>query len=134
MWDEYVIYPEESKSVQIDIFRKISNGNKVHGKIAPGSYGSFVIKLIKPQEAIVEIQVKDITTKPKNLVFFLEGQEFYSMEAMQKELQEKFLTKEKVKIDWKWKYETSTEGDIEDTQSGKNAQSYLFEVKAIIEE
>ena len=134
MWDEYVINPEKNKSVQIDIFKKVSNGNKVHGKIAPGSYGCFVIKLIRPQDSKIDIKIKDITPKPKNLIFILNNREFHSIEEMQEELKEKFLTKDSIKIDWKWKYETSQEGDIEDTRSGEHAQSYIFEINAIVED
>ena len=134
MWDEYVINPEKDESIQIDIFKKVSNGNKVHGKIAPGSYGSFIIKLIRPENSKIDIQIKDMTSKPQNLMFILDNREFYSMEEMQEELKEKFLTEDSIKIDWKWQYETSQKGDIEDTKSGENPQSYIFEINAMIEE
>lgn len=134
MWEEYVINPEKDESIQIDIFKKVSNGNKVHGKIAPGSYGSFIVKLIRPENSKIDIQIKDMTNKPENLMFILDNREFYSMEEMQEALKEKFLTEDRVTINWKWQYEISQEGDIEDTKSGENAQSYIFEINAIIEE
>ena len=133
MWNEYVINPEKDKSIQIDVFKRVSNGNKIHGKIAPGSYGDFTIKLIKPQDSKIDIKINDITTKPKNLIFILDNNEFNSIEEMQKELKEKFLTEDSIKINWKWKYETSEEGDMEDTKSGENMKSYIFEIKAILE-
>ena len=134
MWDEYVINPEKDETIQIDIFKKISNGNKTHNKIAPGSYGYFIIRLIRPQDSKIDIKINDITTKPENLIFILDKNEFNSIEEMQEKLKEKFLTEESVQINWRWKYETSQEGDIEDTKSGENAQSYIFEIHAIIEE
>lgn len=134
MWDEYVINPEKDKSVKIDIFKKVSNGNKVHGKIAPGSYGSFTIRLIKPQNSKVDIQVKDITNKPKNLIFILDNKKFASIGKMQEELKEKLLTQDRVEVNWNWQYETTQEADIEDTKSGEKAQSYIFEIIAIVEE
>lgn len=133
MWNEYVINPKKDKSIQIDIFKNISNGNKIHEKIAPGSYGDFSIRLIRPQNSKIDIKIKDITSKPNNLIFILDNNEFYSIEEMQEKLKEKLLTEESTKIKWIWKYETSKEGDIEDTKSGEIAQSYIFEINAILD-
>lgn len=134
MWDEYVINPEKNETVQIDIFKKINDGNKVRNKIAPGSTGSFIIKLIRPKKSSFDLEIRDITYKPKNLIFILEDKKFNSMEEMQEDLKQKFLTNNNVIINWQWKYENNEEDDIEDTKDGKKAKSYIFEMNAIIEE
>ena len=53
--NEYVINPQNHTTVQIDVFKTINNATKVYKKIAPGSFGSFVIKLTRPIQSNYEI-------------------------------------------------------------------------------
>ena len=131
--NEYVINPQNHTTVQIDVFKTINNATKVYKKIATGSFGSFVIKLTRPIQSNYEIEIKDVTTKPKNLVFIIDGKKYYFAKEMEEKINEKFASANKIKINWEWKYESSQEEDIEDTKDGENAQRYIFEIKAVIE-
>lgn len=138
LWEDlgeqkYIIDPKKEDKMQIDVFKTIENGTKLHKKIAPGNYGKFDIKLIKPINSNCEIIVKDITNKPQNLIFLLDGKKYNTIEEMQKNLSEKLQTKNKVTIHWKWNYDSGEEKDIQDTEDGEKAERYIFEIKAIVE-
>lgn len=133
MAKEYIINPIKEQTVQIDIFQTIYNSNKIHKKIAPGSYGSFVIKLMRPINSNCKIEVIDTMSKPQNLVFELDGQEFETLKDMEQKLNEKFAVQNIITINWEWKYENNEEGDKEDTRDGENIKKYVFEIKAIVE-
>ena len=45
---EFKINPQEEPSLEIDVFQTGRKNKKYNKKIAPGSRGSFVIKLTKP--------------------------------------------------------------------------------------
>lgn len=130
---EYIVDPEKEDKIQIDVYQTIENVTELHKKIAPGSYGKFDIKLIKPINSSCEIIVKDITNKPQNLIFLLDGKKYNTIEEMQKILNEKLQTKNKVTIHWKWNYDSGEEKDIQDTDDGEKAERYIFEIKAIVE-
>lgn len=121
-------------SIQIDIFKTIYNGNKSHKKIAPGSRGSFTIKIQKADNFDLKINVNENTKKPQNLVFIIDGKTYYWIEEAEDIINKKFNESEKITIDWEWKYETSKINDIQDTKDGQYAQKYIFEIDAIIEE
>lgn len=128
--NEYEI--SSQKTVEIDIFTTINN--KMYKKIAPGSKGSFAIKFKRPVDTNYSIEIKDKTSKPQNLVFILENREYNSMTEMEDIINEKFMNVDEIIINWEWKYHINKIQDIQDTKDGENAQKYLFEIKAIIEE
>ena len=49
-------------------------------------------------------------------------------------LNEKFVNTDKITINWEWKYYVNEIQDIQDTKDGTEAQKYLFEINAVIEE
>ena len=83
---EYQINPQNSYETKIDIFQTISNKNGGNKKIAPGSFGKFKIKITKPLDSKCEIQLKNITAKPHNLIYSIGKQQYYSIEKLQEEL------------------------------------------------
>ena len=141
--NEYVINPKKEKSLKIEVYKTIQKGEEtyekidnkvnVYKKIAPGSYGKFTIKIKKSQELNYRILLKDMTLKPENLIFILDGQEYNSIKDMQEKLNNIFKSQDKAIINWKWEYNGNTQNDTKDTKDGENAQSYSFEVKAIVE-
>ena len=132
LWNEneYVINAKSNDKIQINVFNQINNQNK---KIAPGSSGNFKIKLIKPDETSCTVNIKEITSKPKNLIFMLDGKKYNSITEMQEAINQKLEKMDYVKINWEWEYDISQEDDLEDTEDGEKAQKYIFEVEAIIE-
>lgn len=136
LWDdisekkEYEISLHEN--IEIDVFTTINN--KFNKKIAPGSKGSFVIKFKRPVDTNYSIEIKEKTSKPQNLVFILDNREYNSMTEMEDIINEKFMNVDEIIINWEWKYYINKIQDIQDTKDGENAQKYLFEIKAIIEQ
>lgn len=131
---EYKINPEKQESIEINVFQTVKNSVGIHKKVAPGSFGEFTIKLIKPKEAEYKIKLKDITDKPQNLVFILNGNKYESITEMENKLNIIFQTNNIATIKWEWKYENDEYGNMKDTEDGEKAQKYIFEIKAIIEE
>lgn len=119
------------KKVEINVFNTINNTYK---KIAPGSKGSFVIKFKRPINSNYKIIIEEKTKKPQNLIFMLDNKRYSSLEEIEEVINEKFINTEKITINWEWKYFINETYDIQDTKDGKNAQTYLFEIKAIVEE
>lgn len=131
---EYQVNPQNLYETKIDIFQTTSNKNGVNKKIAPGSFGKFKIKISKPLDSKCQIYIKNITSKPHNLVYTIGNQNFYSMEKLQEELNKIFQNQDMVTLKWNWNYDSNNNGDIRDTEDGENAQKYIFEIKAIVEE
>ena len=131
---EFKINPQEEPSLEIDVFQTGRKNKKYNKKIAPGSRGSFVIKLTKPLNAEYEISLKNITNKPQNLVFILDNRVYNSVEELQDKLNIIFQNQNTATIKWNWNYENNYTGNIIDTKDGEIAQKYIFEVKALIKE
>lgn len=136
LWNEnqYTINPQNNDKVQIDIFQTIQNGTKTNKKIAPGSYGKFTIKLIKPLESSCELFIKELGHKPKNLIFELDGYKYNSIEDMQENINTLFQINDQITINWKWQYDVNNESDLQDTEDGERAGRYIFEITALIEQ
>ena len=130
---EYVINPQKQSNLQIDMLKTIKNEFGTNQKIAPGSVGEFIIKIDKENNIKSRIIIKDVTKKPENLVFILNGEEFYSIKQLEEKINEIIKETNRIIINWEWKYETNKEQDMQDTKDGKNAQNYIFEVEAILE-
>lgn len=130
---EYVINPQKQSNLQIDMLKTIKNEFGTNQKIAPGSVGEFIIKIDKENNIKSRIIIKDATKKPENLVFILNGEEFYSIKQLEEKINEIIKETNRIIINWEWKYETNKEQDMQDTKDGKNAQNYIFEVEAILE-
>lgn len=135
LWNKSVAKSEyeinSQNTVKIDVFSTINN--KMYKKIAPGSKGSFVIKLKKPQNSNYKIKINEKTSKPQNLVFILDNKKYYYMKDMEKIINEKFANTNSITINWEWKYYINEIQDVQDTQDGKIAQKYIFEVEASVE-
>lgn len=117
---------------EIDVFTTIYR-NK-YKKIAPGSKGSFVITLKRPKGEIYDIEIKEKTSKPKNLFFIIDNKKYSSIEDMENIIEEKFSNSEKIIINWEWDYCISDTHDIQDTIDGEKGGSYIFEIETIIED
>lgn len=145
LWDdigdknEYIINPE--KETQIDIFQTIEYEKetdkevayKIHKKIAPGSYGKFTIKLSKPIKSNLKINLKEIGTKPENLVFIIGEKRYNSIKQLEEEITKKLQEENEIIINWEWQYYNNLQNDIQDTKDGEVLGKYYFQIQAIIE-
>lgn len=136
LWDnsgtknEYQIISQNT--VEIDVFTSINN--KMYKKIAPGSKGCFAIKFKRPLNSNYIININEKTAKPKNLFFTIENKTYSTLEEMEDVINEKFKNTEEITINWEWKYYIDENHDVEDTRDGENAQRYIFEINAIVED
>lgn len=136
LWNEnnFELNYKNNDKIKIDVFQTAQNSTKVHKKIAPGSYGKFTIKITKPESSNCEIVIRDITQKPQNLIFELNGYKYSSIESMAEEINNIFKYENKIDINWKWEYDIDKEADIQDTIDGQRAEKYIFEIMAIIDQ
>lgn len=115
-----------SKNLTVNLEGTVDPTSVVNNKIAPGTKGSFTIKLTNANtETAVDFKllVGNITEKPDNL-------KFYSDAARSKELTATGITGTlkaqdatglDVKVYWEWAYESGS--DDKDTAAGKKAQT-----------
>ena len=120
------------KTVEIDVFMTIKNN--IYKKMAPGSSGSFILKFKRPENSDYKIINTEKTSKPQNLIFFIGNKKYNSLKEMEYIINEKFSNTDKITVYWEWEYYIVDVYDLQDTNDGKNAQSYLFEINAIVEE
>lgn len=128
--NEYELISQNT--VEIDIFATINK--KMYKKIAPGSSGSFIIKFKRPLNSNYTINIIEKTSKPENLVFSIENKTYTTLEEMENVINKKFMSTEKVTINWEWKYYIDEAHDAQDTKDGQIAQKYLFDINVIVED
>lgn len=126
----------------IELGSTCNNETLVNNKIAPGTSGNFQIIVDGTGSDVginYNIKFENETTKPTNLKFVYDGQEYNSINELQTNLsgtieanaQEKTRA---ITIGWKWNYETgNTQSEIAnndqiDTQEAKNIANYTFDV------
>lgn len=127
--NEYIINPQKRETIELNLF----NTSDIYRKIAPGNEGQFILRLIRPKESNFKIYIKGNSAKPQNLLFILDDEIYYNIEDMQEKLNNILQNKDNVTINWKWEYDISQEDNIKDTEDGKEAQKYVFEINALIE-
>ncbi len=119
-----------------------NNETLVDNKIAPGTNGSFNIIVDGTGSDVginYNIKFENESSKPNNLKFVYDGQEYTSIAAMQADLSGIIQANDKEKtktltIDWSWPYETGSNqneiasNDQIDTQNAKDIARYTFNV------
>ena len=133
---------ESISSTDINLTDTVSAEAVAKNKIAPGVSGSFAI-IINSQKSSVDmdysVKFEDIVKeKPTNMSFKIRdtGKECSTLQELENELKGRLAknTKEKIIIDWEWKYETGDnndsiiENDLLDTNEGENLESYKFKI------
>ena len=138
----FKVNDKEEKIQTISLNTTINDETLTNNKIAPGTQGSFQIKLDGTDSEVginYNIRFENETNKPKNLKFEYNGQTYNSLNELQKDLEGTIEANEenKVKvfdINWKWPYETGTtteeinQNDKIDTQDSKTIKTYDFDV------
>ena len=126
----------------IELKSKYNNDIISENKIAPGTEGSFDIRIDASQSDVgIDYDVKfvDETLKPTNLKFIYEGQQYDNISALSDILSGKFDAnieeKQKVfTINWIWPYETGTTDEEKnrnnkiDTDEAQKIANYSFKV------
>lgn len=135
--EEFLVNGESTTSETINLANTYDSSTLVSGKIAPGTSGDFeiVIDATGTETGLnYQIDFGNIQgTKPENLVFTYNDNVYSSLEELSQEIsgnipadaENKNLSLE---IEWAWTYETSEEGDIQDTLDGQNISNYNFDV------
>lgn len=117
-------------------FQSIELTDKVTNKkiVYPGSYGSFYI-IISTKNGNKDMnylmQIQEETRKPSNLKFKVNNEIYNSIGELAKNINGTIpkASKEIIKIDWFWEYETKD--DITDTEDGINIRNYRFLMRMI---
>lgn len=138
--NEFLVNGKSTSSSTINLANTYNSATLVNGKIAPGTSGNFEIKLdTTGTETGLDYEVKFENikgNKPSNLVFTYNNQNYTSIEALEDGLkgnipanaENKVLN---LKIEWTWAYETSEEGNVQDTLDGQTISNYSFDVTII---
>jgi len=138
----FKVNEKEEKIQTISLKSTINNKTLSNNQIAPGTEGSFEIKLDATDSEVginYAVEFKNEAQKPQNLKFSYNGKNYDSLALLQQDLtgviyaneQEKIKT---IKIDWNWKYETGdtaqeiAQNDEIDTQNAKQMNNYTFDV------
>ncbi len=126
----------------IQLASTCNNETLVNNKIAPGTRGSFNIMVDGTGSDVginYCIEFTEESTKPTNLKFVYDGQEYSSVNELQNNLSGTIHANDENKIKtltihWKWDYETGNneteiaENDKIDTQNAKDIATYTFKV------
>lgn len=127
---------KNNASINIDL-----TDTSMYRKIQPGVNGKFDI-IISGKNCTTnkyyQIQFTSKNEKPQNLTFNIQGEniKYSTIEELGKSLKGILeVGKEKtVVIEWEWAYESSEEGNFQDTVDGKNIQTYNFDINVVAEE
>ena len=134
---------ENEEEIQtIKLASTINNETLVNNKIAPGTNGSFTIKVDGTGSDVginYTVNVQNETQKPQNLIYTYNGKTYNNISEIAKDASgiinanDENKVKE-IKIDWSWNYETgSTEKEKiainkQDTIDAKTITDYSFDI------
>lgn len=138
----FKVNDNEDKIQTISLKSTVNNETLVNNKIAPGTEGSFQIKLDATGSEVginYAIKFENETQKPTNLKYIYEEKSFDSITELQQFLTGTINVNDESKtktitIDWKWPYETGNtieeikKNDIIDTENAKQISNYTFDV------
>ena len=133
---------EKEQVQEIRLASTCNNQTLVNNKIAPGTSGSFNIKIDATGSDVginYNITFAQEENKPQNLKFVYGGIEYSSIKELEGKLSGMIEANERNKIRtinviWQWDYETGrdpsqiNENDIVDTKDATNVANYTFQV------
>ena len=133
---------EKEQVQEIRLASTCNNQTLVNNKIAPGTSGSFNIKIDATGSDVginYNITFAQEENKPQNLKFVYGGIEYSSIKELEGKLSGMIEANERVKtrtinVRWQWDYETGrdpsqiNENDIVDTKDATNVANYTFQV------
>ena len=128
-------FGEEGKSFTVSLDGTYHASTLVANKIAPGTQGSFDVKLTNANSEVgvdFSVTVGTVTNKPTNLKFYTDNTyttELTASDPITGKIAAEDGTGVTLKVYWQWVYETGTvtngiaEGDEADTTAGVAANS-----------
>ena len=139
---KFKVNENEEKMQTISLSSTVNNFTLANKKVAPGTSGSFQIKLDSTDADVgvmYTINFENESQKPTNLKFEYLGDTYESLSHLRNvilgtifaDAQEKTKT---ITVGWKWDYETgSTKEEIEknnkiDTEEAKYINDYTFDI------
>lgn len=141
----FLVNGQTATITNLNLANTYNSDTLVENRIAPGTKGSFDIK-IDTTGSEVGIDYKVIFTneqsKPQNLQFIYDGHKVNSIKELEEFLKGTIEanSEEKIKtmtIEWNWPYETGNLqnekilADARDTQDGKALEQYQFDITII---
>ena len=142
----FKVYGDNEQTQTVRLASTVNDQTLVNNKIAPGTKGSFVIKVDGRGSDVgikYNFKLQNETQKPSNLLFTYSGITFRNLsellEAAGGTIDANADENAKVKqvvINWQWPYQTQTtsseeelaENDREDTQDAMNISNYSFDI------
>ena len=140
------VYGDNEQTQNVKLSSTVNDGTLVGNKIAPGTKGSFVIKIDGRGSDVgikYNLKLQNETQKPSNLLYTYAGMSYDNLTdllqaaggTIDANAEEAKKVKEIV-VKWVWPYETkitSSEVDLakedqQDTQDGENISSYSFDI------
>ena len=134
---------ENEEEIQtIKLASTINNETLVNNKIAPGTNGSFTIKVDGTGSDVginYTLNVQNETQKPQNLIYTYNGKTYNNISEIAKDASgiinanDENKVKE-IKIDWSWNYETGSKkkkkiaNNKQDTIDAKTITDYSFDI------
>ena len=133
---------EKEQVQEIRLASTCNNQTLVNNKIAPGTSGSFNIKIDATGSDVginYNITFAQEENKPQNLKFVYGGIEYSSIKELEGKLSGMIEPNERdktrtINVRWQWDYETGrdpsqiNENDIVDTKDATNVANYTFQV------
>ena len=138
----FKVNDKEEQIQTIHLNSTINNNTLVNNKIAPGTQGSFQIKLDATDAEVgidYVIRFENESNKTTNLKYEYENKNYTSLNELQKDLTGTINANDSNKtkiitINWSWPYETGTTAeqiaanDKIDTQNAKSIRNYTFNI------
>lgn len=139
---KFKVNENEEKLQKISLESTMNNETLSNYKLAPGTEGSFQIKLDATGTEVgvnYKITFENETQKPTNLIFSYQGNNYNSIKEIEQVISGTINANEKEKIKvieiaWKWAYETGTtseevlKNDEIDTKESQNINNYSFDI------
>ncbi len=141
MWS-FKVYGDNEQTQNVKLASTVDDNTLVDNKIAPGTKGSFSIKIDGEGSDVginYNIKVQNETQKPANLFYTYQGKTYTDLNELALEASGTINADDsnKVKeilVNWEWPYQTGSDeiskskNDAQDTQDGKNISNYTFDI------
>ena len=141
MWS-FKVYGDNEQTQNVKLASTVDDSTLVDNKIAPGTKGSFSIKIDGEGSDVginYNIKVQNETQKPANLFYTYQGKTYTDLNELALAASGTINADDsnKVKevlVNWEWPYQTGSDeiskskNDAQDTQDGKNISNYTFDI------
>ena len=138
----FVVNESEETTQTIDLASTLNNATLLGNKIAPGTNGSFTITIDGTGSEVgiqYDLEIKNETQKPKNLIFMYQGQTYQNIKEIFKKtsaiIDANAAEKTRqITIDWKWPFEIGEtpedklKNNQQDTNDATNIENYTFDI------